>query len=222
MSAKADARWDGYKIVLLYISLAIFSVTTAGIAIAETTLTTNILGATALTLSLISIIHSLSDILLFRYSHLNPVYTVSLYSILFTFWLVLLAWEMVEVVYVNNGGYYDYYEGVFGCSIGDTQKYYPWSNGYDVKCPLPKSRFAVSWFIVGVYLILVIFAARVLRRDQKAKMVKLIDERILALGKGENAARNSEGGVDSVYEECIKESALLDEKAVQSHTRGEV
>lgn len=170
MLANGDTRWAGFYIVATSIGLAIFSTVTAGIAIAETTLTVNILAydtlppflpsfhsslteyeisnsATTLTLSLITLIHSLTDIFLFKKSHLNPVYTVSLYSIIFTFWLVQTSWELVEVVYADNGSYYDHYAGIFGCSIGDTQ-YYPLAEGFDVKCPLPKGRFGVSWLIV--------------------------------------------------------------------------
>src|SRR5437588_358339 len=137
MLGKADARWDGFHILPTSIGLAVFSTTTAGIAIAET----------VLTLSLITLIHSLADIFLLKKSHLNPVYAVSLYSIIFTFWLIQASWELVEVIYVNNGAYYDYYLGIFGCSIGDMQ-YYPYSDGFDIKCPLPKGRFGISLVIL--------------------------------------------------------------------------
>lgn len=219
MLANGDTRWAGFYIVATSIGLAIFSTVTAGIAIAETTLTVNILAATTLTLSLITLIHSLTDIFLFKKSHLNPVYAVSLYSIIFTFWLIQTSWELVEVVYVNNGAYYDHYGGRFGCSIGDTQ-YYPWAEGFNVKCPLPKGRFGVSWLIVILYVIEIVFAAQVLKKDQKRKLVKLIDERILALGRSGTGGVARTSGGESAYEECAKEHAIIDQKFLGSH--GEV
>ncbi|CUS10512.1 unnamed protein product [Tuber aestivum] len=212
VTAKSDTRWDGFHIFITSIGLAIFSTTTAGIAIAETALTVNILAATTLTLSLITLIHSLADIVLFKKSHLNPVYAISLYSILFTFWLIQTSWELVEVVYINNGAYYDYYGGMFGCSIGDTQ-FYLFSQGFDVKCPLPKGRFGLSWFILILYIAEIVFAAQVLKKDQKRKWVKLIDERILAFGKG-GAGRFS--GDESVYEEFAKDPAVAGQNATES------
>jgi len=218
MLGKTDTRWDGFPILPTSIGLAIFSTATAGIAIAETTLTVNILAATALTLSLITLIHSLADVLLLKKSHLNPVYAVSLYSIIFTFWLIQASWELVEVIYVNNGAYYDYYLGIFGCSIGDMQ-YYPYSDGFDIKCPLPKGRFAISLLILVLYVAEIVFAARVLKKDQRRKLSKLIDERILALGKG-GAVRMSED--ESLHDECAKESSISDRKVTDSSAPGEV
>lgn len=66
-----------------------------------------------------------------------------------------------------------------------------------------------------LYAIEIVFAAQVLKKDQKRKLVKLIDERILALGRSGGVARTSGGG--SVYEECAKESAIIDEKFMGSH-----
>lgn len=65
-----------------------------------------------------------------------------------------------------------------------------------------------------LYAIEIVFAAQVLKKDQKRKLVKLIDERILALGRSGGVARTSGG---SVYEECAKESAIIDEKFMGSH-----
>ncbi|KAG0137565.1 hypothetical protein HOY82DRAFT_649327 [Tuber indicum] len=216
LAKTSDTRWAGFHILLTSICLAISSTATAGIAIAETTLTVNILAATTLTLSLITLIHSLADIFLLKRSHLNPVYAVSLYSIIFTFWLVQTSWELVEVVYINNGAYYNYYMGLYGCSIGDTQ-FYPFSEGFDIKCPLPKGRFGVSWLIVILYIAQIIFAAQALKKDQRRKLAKLIDERILALGKG-GVVRISVDG--SLYEEYAKESALGNQGTPDS-ARGE-
>jgi len=219
MLANGDTRWAGFYIVATSIGLAIFSTVTAGIAIAETTLTVNILAATTLTLSLITLIHSLTDIFLFKKSHLNPVYAVSLYSIIFTFWLIQTSWELVEVVFADDGPYYDRYGGTFGCSIGGTE-YYLWAEEFDVKCSLPKGRFGVSWLIVILYLIEIVFVAQVLKKDQKRKLVKLIDERILALGRSGTGGVARTSGGESVYEEFAKESAIISEKAMGSH--GEV
>ncbi|KAG0643244.1 hypothetical protein HOY80DRAFT_1020247 [Tuber brumale] len=215
LAKSSDTRWAGFHILLTSICLAIFSTATAGIAIAEITLTVNILAATTLSLSLVTLIHSLADIFLLKKSHLNPVYAVSLYSIIFAFWLIQTSWELVEVVYVNNGAYYDYYLGLYGCSIGDTQ-FYPFSEGFDVKCPLPKGRFGVSWLILILYVAEIIFAAQVLKKDQKRKLAKLIDERILAMGKSGVVRISADG---TLYEECTKES---DERASDSAAPGEV
>ncbi|PWW73308.1 hypothetical protein C7212DRAFT_332197 [Tuber magnatum] len=218
MTAKADARWDGFHIVLTSIGLGVFSTATAGIAIAETTLTVNILAATTLSLSLVTLIHSLVDIFLYKKSHLNPVYAISLYSIIFTFWLIQTSWELVEVIYISNGAYYDYYAGMFGCSIGDTQ-FYLFSDGFDVKCPLPKGRFGVSWFILILYVAEIIFAAQVLKKDQKRKWVRLIDERILAYGKGGVGRFTGDG---SMYEESVREPVAPDQNATDSPAHGAV
>jgi len=64
-----------------------------------------------------------------------------------------------------------------------------------------------------------VFAAQVLKKDQKRKLVKLIDERILALGKS-SVARDSVS--ESVYEECAKEQVIIDQKVVDSPAHGEV
>jgi len=65
----------------------------------------------------------------------------------------------------------------------------------------------------------IVFAAQALKKDQKRKLVKLIDERFLALGK-DGVARASVG--ESVYEECVKEQAILDQKVTDSPAHGEV
>ena len=65
----------------------------------------------------------------------------------------------------------------------------------------------------------IVLAAQVLKKDQKRKLVKLIDERFLALGKG-GVARASLG--ESVYEECVKEQVMSDQKVTDSPAHGEV
>jgi len=91
--------------------------------------------------------------------------------------------------------------------------------------PLPPSPKCVRGLNIEVgrycrilYVIEIVFAAQVLKKDQKRKLVKLIDERILALGRrsGAGGVVRTSGG-ESVYEECAKESAIIDQKVMGSH-----
>ncbi|RPA91386.1 hypothetical protein L873DRAFT_1714411 [Choiromyces venosus 120613-1] len=178
--SKSENHWTKRNTMRVLVVLLLCAFVMIGVATVETIRTMNTLAITAITLGLITLVHTVVDITLFFNSKLKPVYVVAMSSIMFSFWLILSAWEIVEMAFLGyDEDNHTWPNGPHKCSIGDIQRY-P-GKSHDWSCPLPKARFSFSWILVLLYIASIVYSSKALKKEKRDTFQLQVDQAVAAM-----------------------------------------